>query len=107
MEHVSKSLVRQTLARYLNCPVECIEGAQRLRGDLDLLPLDIVLVANHLEDVLLMRFAPEDLSALETVGQLEALVCARTESTGVDPMRYEVGFDEGSGLIGRGERISA
>src|SRR5512146_2050359 len=64
------NLVRHAVARHLGIPDDCVDPSHRLREDLGLLPLDLVLVALCLEDVASTRFPVE---RLDSVGTVEAL----------------------------------
>ncbi len=81
MERPFDSLVRHRIAAYLSLPLEAVEPVQRLRRDLGLLPLDLVLIALSLEDVASARLPIEHLDSVETVGQLASFLrrCARIE----------------------------
>lgn len=82
------TFVRYAIARHLGLPESCIEPSQRLRDDLGLLPLDLVLVALRLEDLVNTRFPVDRLSYIHTVEELTELLwscrCARpTDPRGV------------------------
>ena len=70
MEYSFGAFVRQAIARHLAMPANCIEPSQRLREDLGLFPLDLVLVALALEDIANARFPIERLGAVYTVEEL-------------------------------------
>lgn len=63
-------IVRSELARRLNCSVAAIHPWQRLDRDLDLGPLDLVLIALRIEETQGVALTFEDLENVETVGEL-------------------------------------
>jgi len=81
MKYSFGNLVRHAIARHLGIAEECIEPSQRLREDLGLHPLDLVLVALCLEEVAHARFPVEGLDAARTVEELTGFLwscrCAR------------------------------
>lgn len=81
MKYSFGNLVRHAIARHLGVREECIEPSQRLREDLGLHPLDLVLVALCLEEVAHARFPVEGLGTVYTVEELTGFLwscrCAR------------------------------
>ena len=74
MKYSFGNFVRDTIARYLGLPESCVDPSQRLREDLGLFPLDVVLVALCLEDVARVRFPVERLESAHTVEELTRLL---------------------------------
>src|SRR5262249_36579921 len=68
------SFVRLSVARYLGVPERSVDAAHRLREDLGLLPLDLVLVVISLEDVASSRFPVERLDSVHTVEELTRML---------------------------------
>ena len=75
------TVVRSSLAHHLDRAASSIHGWQRLDRDLELQPLTLVLVALDVEEIEDVLLPVEQLSALETVGELVALV-SRTVARG-------------------------
>ena len=71
------SVVRVALANHLKCHPSMIRVGQRLERDLDLTPLELVLVALEVEELEGVHVPPSELTGLETVGDLLSLF-ART-----------------------------
>ncbi len=70
MKYSFGSFVRHAIASHLRLPDVCVEPSQRLREDLGLLPLDLVLIALSLEDVAGIRFPIERIESVCTVEEL-------------------------------------
>ena len=85
MKYSFANFVRDGIARHIGLPEQCIEPAQRLREDLGLFPLDLILVTLGLEDVANARFPVERLDSVKTVGELTWLLWSCRCSTWVDP----------------------
>jgi acyl carrier protein len=78
-------LVHQALADHLGWPEGQIHPALELRRDLNLLPLDLVLIALRLEDVASMHFPAERLDSVATVSDLVHLL--RTSARSIEQKR--------------------
>lgn len=65
--------VREIVAAHLELPPQAISREQHLERDLDLMPLDVVLVALKLEDQAQMQISEEQLDQVETVDDLSRL----------------------------------
>lgn len=65
--------VREIVAAHLELPPQAISSEQHLERDLDLMPLDVVLVALKLEDEAQMQISEEQLDQVETVDDLGRL----------------------------------
>ena len=85
MEYSFGNFVRQAIARHLAMPASCIEPSQRLREDLGLFPLDLVLVTLSLEEVSNARFPVERLDTVYTVEELTAFLwsCRYPRQSGI------------------------
>ena len=68
--------VREVIAAHLEISPERVQPGQRLERDLDLRPLDVVLLALDLEDVSHVRLTFDELDRVETVDDLVRLVDA-------------------------------
>jgi acyl carrier protein len=78
-----QAIVRESLARHLDREPSAIHDWQRVEEDLDLTPLELVLVALELEEED-VRVPFEQLAAVRTVGDLLALFArARTRGEAV------------------------
>ncbi|HEX4473652.1 MAG TPA: hypothetical protein VH142_01170, partial [Polyangiaceae bacterium] len=75
----------QALADHLGWPEGQIHPALELRRDLNLLPLDLVLIALRLEDVASMHFPAERLDSVATVSDLVRLL--RTSARSIEQKR--------------------
>jgi hypothetical protein len=73
------STVRRALARHLNRAPSTIHGWQRLDQDLDITPLEVVLVALDVEELEDVIIPVEELAAVATVSELFALLTAIVE----------------------------
>ena len=62
--------VRSTLARRAGCPTSALHPGHRLEDDLDLTPLELVLIALEIEEAVGVAIAVEGLASVETVGEL-------------------------------------
>jgi hypothetical protein len=62
--------VRNTLARHAGCPASALHPGQRLEDDLDLTPLELVLIALEVEEAVGVGIAVEGLASVVTVGEL-------------------------------------
>ncbi|HVW24244.1 MAG TPA: hypothetical protein VHC69_02690 [Polyangiaceae bacterium] len=87
MKYSFANFVRQGIARQVGLPEHCVEPAQRLREDLGLLPLDLVLVTLSLEDVANARFPVEHLDSVKTVGELTWFLWSCRCAAPSDPRR--------------------
>jgi len=65
--------VREIIAAHLELPPQAISNGQHLEKDLDLMPLDVVLVALKLEDEAQLQLSEEQLGQVETVDDLAHL----------------------------------
>ena len=74
MSYSFANLVRSGIARHIGIPEHCVEPAQRLREDLGLFPLDVILVTLGLEDVVNASFPVEHLDSVKTVQDLTWLL---------------------------------
>jgi hypothetical protein len=66
----TNAVVRGVLARHLNREVSSIYSWQHLERDLDLTPLELVLVALEVEELESVPIPVEELAATQTVGDL-------------------------------------
>jgi acyl carrier protein len=64
------AVVRESLARHLDRDESTIRPSQRLDEDLDLTPLELVLVALDVEEIEDVTIPLEQLEAARTVGEL-------------------------------------
>jgi len=62
--------VRRTLAHYAGRPAKALHPRLRLEADLDLMPLELVLVATEIEEAVGMEVPVEGLASVETVADL-------------------------------------
>jgi acyl carrier protein len=69
-------LVLETVAQHLLVGVKDVALSQHLRDDLDLDPLDLVLIALRLEDILAVEFPISALDSIESVGDLGVVLRA-------------------------------
>jgi acyl carrier protein len=67
---IDMQLVRATLARRAGRPASDLHPGHRLEDDLDLSPLELVLLAREIEDALGVGIAVDGLTYAETVGEL-------------------------------------
>ncbi len=67
-------VVRRVLAHHTGRDVATIRPWQQLEEDLDLTPLEIVLVALEIEDALEVEIQAEELAGIATVGELASFV---------------------------------
>jgi acyl carrier protein len=65
------AMVRNLIARHAGWSPSAIRPWHRLESDLDLTPLELVLITIDLEELLGTEIPLDGLSALETVGELE------------------------------------
>ena len=79
-----ENTVRRVLASHLARSVESVQPAHRLRRDLGLLPFDLVLVAQRLEELAELRIPEDLLPSARTVAELTKLLrsCAQDRSVG-------------------------
>jgi acyl carrier protein len=63
-------LVRTTLARHAGCPATALHPGHSLEHDLDLTPLELVLIAVEIEEAVGIRIPVEGLASVQTVGEL-------------------------------------
>jgi acyl carrier protein len=75
------AVVLDLLARHLGREVATLSPGMRLERDLDLTPLELVLLALEVEELEGVEARPEDLASTETVGELLA-VFARSAANG-------------------------
>jgi acyl carrier protein len=68
--------VREVIAAHLEIPLARVQPGQHLERDLDLHPLDVVLVALKLEEEAHVRFEGDELETVATVHDLALLVDA-------------------------------
>ena len=85
MKYSFGSFVRHAIATHLGLPDECVEPAQRLREDLGLFPLDVVLVTLSMEDVAGIGFPVERLDSVRTVEELSQLLWACRSAVAPEP----------------------
>jgi acyl carrier protein len=64
------TMVRALLAHHLDRSADTIRDGHHLARDLDLTPLELVLVALDIEEAEGVQIAVEELAAVETVGDL-------------------------------------
>ncbi len=69
MKSINRSVCR-ALALHLNRPPSSIHAFHRLEEDLDVTPLEIVLVALDIEELEEIEIPMEDLEGMKTVGDL-------------------------------------
>jgi acyl carrier protein len=74
MEEVHAVLVRSALSAHLGLPRDFFGNDQDLTADLGLDPLDLVMVALHLEEAVGIEFPVALLEEADTVGDIVALV---------------------------------
>lgn len=67
-------LVRATLARHAGCPSSELHPGHRLEDDLDLTPLELVLIAVEIEQEIGVTIPAHGLSSVQTVGELMGYV---------------------------------
>ena len=70
MNTEAQRLVRRTLARYAGRPENALHPRLRLEADLDLTPLELVLLAVDIEEAVGVEIPVEGLASVETVGDL-------------------------------------
>jgi len=70
MNTEAQQLVRRTLARYAGRSAHSLHPRLRVEADLDLTPLQLVLLAIDIEEVVGTRVPVEGLASVETVGDL-------------------------------------
>ena len=68
------AIVRDVLARHLQCEPSAIRPWLHFEGELDMTPLEIVLIAAELEAALDLDIPPDGLAAVSTVVDLVRLV---------------------------------
>jgi acyl carrier protein len=79
-------LVRRTIARHAGRHASALRPELRLDSDLDLTPLELVLIATELEEALGTEVPVEGLASVETVADLMRFfrrVFTRSHRTGV------------------------
>ena len=69
---LTHAVVRESLAHHLHVEVGTIHPWDRLDADLDITPLELVLVALDIEDILGVEIPCEELCTVETVYELFA-----------------------------------
>jgi len=62
--------VRSTIARHVGCPSRALHPRQRLERDLDLTPLELVLIAIEIEEAFGIGISIEGLAGVGTLGDL-------------------------------------
>jgi acyl carrier protein len=62
--------VRATLARHAGCPASALHPGHRLESDLDLTPLELVLIAVEIEQDVGVSIPADGLASIQTVGEL-------------------------------------
>jgi acyl carrier protein len=62
--------VRNTIARHVGCPASALHPGASLEHDLDLTPLELVLIAIEIEEAAEIDIPVEGLASVETLGQL-------------------------------------
>jgi hypothetical protein len=77
--------VRGVLARHLGRPPSSIHAWQDLEADLDMTPLELVLVVLEVEEILDSPLPVEDLPSLRTVGDSRCF--SRAQSTAAEGLR--------------------
>ncbi|HEY1692768.1 MAG TPA: acyl carrier protein [Polyangiaceae bacterium] len=70
MRSPSYELVRRTIVRHAGVPARHLHPWLRLDADLDLTPLELVLIATEIEEALGVELPVEDLAPAETVGDV-------------------------------------
>jgi acyl carrier protein len=63
-------MARRTIARVAGCPVRALHPSMRLATDLDLTPLELVLIATEIEEAVGIEVPVEGLASVETVGEM-------------------------------------
>jgi acyl carrier protein len=63
-------LVRATIARHVGRPAKDLDPSLRLTDDLELTPLELVLIATDIEDAIGMQMPVEGLASVHTVADL-------------------------------------
>lgn len=63
-------LVRKTIAHYAGRPAKDLHPALRLEADLELTPLELVLIATEIEEAAGVEVAVAELACVETVADL-------------------------------------
>jgi acyl carrier protein len=74
MSDETDDMVRDVVAQHMLVGVSEVALTQSLRDDLDLDPLDLVLIALRLEDIEEVEFPITALEEIETVGDLAAVL---------------------------------
>ena len=73
-------IIRVVLAERLDRDVSKIHSWQQLGSDLDITPLELVLVALDIEEIADLRVPIEELASVRTVGELLSFFSARLAS---------------------------
>ena len=82
--------VRRVLARHLGLPPSNIHAWQDLEADLDVTPLELVLVVQEVEEIVDVPLPVEDAASFRTVGDLLTFLSLAVARRGGGPALDDV-----------------